>query len=78
VSTATTTLDHIQPGQQVTITDCNVHTLPVKLMEMGLLPGVRVKVIRFAPFGDPIDLQIRGYHLSLRKSEAAQISVCAA
>lgn len=46
-----------------------------RLMEMGLTPGTPVQVIRFAPLGDPIDIQVRGYHLSLRKDEARQISL---
>ena len=53
------------------------HTAPLRqrLMEMGLLPGTSVRVVRLAPLGDPIDLEIRGYHLSLRKSEAGLIEV---
>jgi Fe2+ transport system protein FeoA len=39
-------------------------------MEMGLVPGTSVTVVRLAPLGDPIDVSVRGYHLSLRKSEA--------
>ena len=46
-----------------------------KLLDMGILPGALVKMVRFAPLGDPIDVTIKGYHLSLRKSEAAHIEV---
>jgi Fe2+ transport system protein FeoA len=44
-------------------------------MEMGMVPGSQVQVVRLAPFGDPIDLRVRDYHLSIRKSEAALIRV---
>ena len=46
-----------------------------RLMEMGLTRGTAFQVVRFAPMGDPIELRLRGYHLSLRKSEAAGITV---
>ena len=41
----------------------------------GAPTGTRVRVVRFAPLGDPMDIEVRGYHLSLRKREAAQISL---
>ena len=46
-----------------------------RLMEMGLLVGTPVELIRFAPLGDPIEIKVRGYHLTLRKHEAEQIWV---
>ena len=46
-----------------------------RLLEMGLTVGVQFEVIRFAPLGDPIDIKVRGYHLSLRKNEAAGVLV---
>ena len=46
-----------------------------RLFEMGLTTGAAVEVVRFAPLGDPIDIKVRGYHLSLRKREAAGIQV---
>jgi ferrous iron transport protein A len=46
-----------------------------RLLEMGLTPGAQVRVVRFAPFGDPMDIEIRGYHLSLRKGEASQVTL---
>jgi Fe2+ transport system protein FeoA len=45
------------------------------LLEMGLLEGTEFEIVRLAPFGDPIDIRIRGYHLSLRKADAARIRV---
>jgi ferrous iron transport protein A len=47
----------------------------VRLREMGMLPGTRVKLIRRAPLGDPIEIEVRGYHLSLRRDEAEHIVV---
>ncbi|MBI3879256.1 MAG: ferrous iron transport protein A [Verrucomicrobia bacterium] len=46
-----------------------------RLMEMGLLVGTPVELVRFAPLGDPVEIKIRGYHLTLRKHEAEQILV---
>ncbi len=46
-----------------------------RLMEMGLLVGTRVELVRFAPLGDPVEIKVRGYHLTLRKHEAEQIMV---
>ena len=50
----------------------------VRLREMGLLAGTRVTLIRTAPMGDPLEYKLRGYHLSLRRTEAEQILVEAA
>jgi ferrous iron transport protein A len=46
-----------------------------RLMEMGLLVGTPVELVRFAPLGDPVEIRVRGYNLTLRKSEAEQILV---
>jgi ferrous iron transport protein A len=46
-----------------------------RLREMGLLPGTKVQLVRWAPLGDPLEIKIRGYHLSLRKHEADSIEV---
>ncbi|HSI13967.1 MAG TPA: FeoA family protein [Chthoniobacter sp.] len=46
-----------------------------RLLEMGLTVGAQFEVVRFAPMGDPIDIKVRGYHLSLRKSDAAGVFV---
>jgi ferrous iron transport protein A len=47
----------------------------IRLMEMGLVPGVEFTVIGVAPLGDPLELELRGYRLSLRRSEAARIEI---
>jgi ferrous iron transport protein A len=46
-----------------------------RLMEMGVVPGAPVRVIKRAPLGDPIEVRVRGYHLALRRSEAQTILV---
>ena len=47
----------------------------IRLREMGLLVGTRITLVRTAPLGDPLEFKLRGYHLSLRKSEAEHILV---
>lgn len=47
----------------------------LRLREMGLLPGTTVTLVRAAPLGDPIEIKVRGYHLSLRLEEAEQITL---
>jgi ferrous iron transport protein A len=49
--------------------------IALRLMEMGLVPGASVSVIRSAPLGDPIHIKLRHYHLALRRSEAELIAV---
>jgi len=44
----------------------------LRLREMGVLPGVAITLVRTAPFGDPLEIRVRGYNLTLRKSEAEQ------
>ncbi|MEW5784673.1 MAG: ferrous iron transport protein A [Bacillota bacterium] len=46
-----------------------------RLMEMGVIPGVQITIKKIAPLGDPIDVLVKGYHLSLRRREAAEIFV---
>ncbi len=49
--------------------------VPKRLMEMGLVPGVRIRVVKSAPFGDPIEIRLRGYSLALRINEAEAVEV---
>lgn len=63
-------------GSKATVTKIQVSPENrVRLMEMGLLVGTPVELIRFAPLGDPVEIKVRGYHLTLRKHEAEQIEV---
>lgn len=71
-----TTLDTLLPGQTATITRITGSgAVRRRLMDMGLTNGASISVVRRAPLGDPIEYQLRGYNLSLRKSEAATIVV---
>lgn len=70
------TLEQLKPGEQGTIyayKQCQADES--YLMEMGLVSGTHIKIIKYAPLGDPIELQVRGYHLSIRRSEAKRILV---
>jgi ferrous iron transport protein A len=49
--------------------------LGMRLMEMGLTPGVEMELLGAAPLGDPLEFEVRGYRLSLRRNEAARVSV---
>jgi ferrous iron transport protein A len=63
-------------GQSVTVAEIKVTgTGRPRLMEMGLLVGTRIELVRFAPLGDPVEIKVRGYNLTLRKHEAEQIFV---
>ena len=70
------TLDKVAVGGAVKIARLN-GAGPVKrrIMDMGLTKGTEVKVCKIAPLGDPIELTVRGYELSIRKDEAAAIEV---
>lgn len=46
-----------------------------RIMEMGVIPGVTVSVVKAAPFGDPIEVRVRGYSLAMRRTEADAIEV---
>ncbi len=69
------TLKELEPGECGIVTGFAGPVPPGRLLEMGLLSGTPVEVVRYAPLGDPIDLKVRGYHLSIRKHEAAMIRV---
>ncbi len=70
------TLDELKPGQSGRITTIGVvGPLKRRLMDMGVLVGVEVKVIKVAPMGDPLEVALKSYRLSLRRSEAQGITV---
>ena len=69
------TLNHLKIGQKGIISELNVDEIPLKLLEMGCLPGTEVELTHLAPFGDPIAIKVSGYTLSMRKEEAATIEV---
>ncbi len=69
-------LSELEVGQTAEIVKIGaVGEIKRRLMEMGLVAGVKVEVERLAPLGDPVEVKVMGYHLSLRKSEAAEIEV---
>lgn len=69
-------LDQLRAGQRGRIESLQgTDTLVQRLMEMGLFEGEEVEVIGFAPLGDPVELRLRDYRLSLRRSEASRILV---
>ena len=70
------TLKDLNPGQQGKVASISTTgAMKRRIMDMGGTPGVVVKVIKVAPLGDPIEVNVRGYELSLRKDEAAQVQV---
>ena len=70
------TLKELKPGQEGTVISIGERgPLRRRIMDMGVTPGVVIKVIKVAPLGDPIEVNIRGYELSLRKAEAEQIQI---
>jgi ferrous iron transport protein A len=69
-------LSELTPGSVAVLRELPVTgTRFLRMREMGLLPGTKVKLVRAAPLGDPLEIEVRGYHLSLRRDEAAQITV---
>jgi Fe2+ transport system protein FeoA len=70
------TLADIAVGRCARVT--RVHGQPAlrhRLLEMGMTPGCRVRLVRVAPLGDPLDFELRGYHLSLRREEARNVVI---
>ena len=70
------TLDQLPIGDSAVVhrIDCE-RRVGGRLMEMGLLPGTRIEMVRRAPFGDPLEIRLRGYLLSLRSADAAEVSL---
>ena len=68
-------LDTLKPGEKGTVDRIRTSAKHIRqrLMEMGLTKGTVVEIIRFAPLGDPIEISIRGYRLSLRREEAQSV-----
>lgn len=70
------TLDKAAIGARVKITKVGGEgELRCRLLDMGLIPGTVVQVQKVAPMGDPIEIHLRGYELTIRKEDAAQIEV---
>ena len=70
------TLDDLRPGEAGVIVRIDREgSVARRLMELGLVPGTAVEVVRYAPLGDPMELRIRRIHISIRRREAARIHV---
>ncbi len=70
------TISSLKIGEKAMVKKLNCNgALRRHIMDMGLTKGVNVELIKYAPMGDPIEIRIRGYELSIRKSEACLIEV---
>lgn len=70
------TLTNLPVGTKATVISVNENNPATRrLMEMGVVPGVSVRMVKSAPFGDPLEIRLRGYSLALRKNEADAIEV---
>lgn len=68
------TLAQLAVGERGRVAALDGHgAIALRLLEMGLVPGVEVALLKRAPLGDPLEIRVRDYHLSLRKAEAAQV-----
>ncbi len=69
-------LSKLRPGHKGIVTKINcTGSVKQRLIDMGITPGVKLAVVKAAPLGDPIQIHLRGYALSIRRQDAAQISV---
>ena len=72
----TTTLNTLAHGAEARVVSVDGEgAVARRLMEMGVVPGAPVCVVKAAPLGDPIEVRVRGYHLALRRAEAQTIQV---
>ena len=70
------TAANLIPGEKANIVKVSGEArLKRRLLDMGVVRGSVIQMVRHAPLGDPIDVKIKGYHLSLRKSEARHITI---
>jgi ferrous iron transport protein A len=69
-------LDYLRPGQRARVVSVEgTDAVVQRLLEMGLLEGEEIEMVGFAPLGDPLEILLRDYHLSLRRAEAARVYV---
>jgi len=67
-------LRDLKPGQKGKVAKISgIGSIHSRILSMGIIKGTELKVERVAPLGDPVEIKLKGYHLSLRKSEAANI-----
>jgi len=73
---ATMGLDRLAPGSRGVVRVVAAENgARRRLLEMGFVPGTQLRVVRLAPLGDPMQIELHGYHISLRRSEAQAILV---
>ena len=70
-----TTIHSLKKGEKAIIKDFDIEIVPLKLLEMGCLPGNMVELLQIAPFGDPLYLNINGSHVAIRVETAREIEV---
>ncbi|CAM2746852.1 ferrous iron transport protein A [Flavobacterium succinicans] len=70
-----TTIHSLKKGERAIIKDFDIDAIPLKLLEMGCLPGNEVELLQIAPFGDPLYLNINGSHVAIRIATAQEIEV---
>jgi ferrous iron transport protein A len=70
-----TTIHSLKKGEKAIIKDFDIDAIPLKLLEMGCLPGNEVELLQIAPFGDPLYLNINGSHVAIRIATAQEIEV---
>ncbi|MFV5697091.1 FeoA family protein [Flavobacterium sp. ZT3R17] len=70
-----TTIQSLKKGEKAIIKDFDIDIVPLKLLEMGCLPGNMVELLQIAPFGDPLYLNINGSHVAIRIETAREIEV---
>ena len=70
-----TSLLALKKGQKALITDLDIDAIPLKLLEMGCLPGNSIELLQVAPLGDPIYINVNDSHVAIRKETAQAISV---
>jgi ferrous iron transport protein A len=70
-----TTIHSLKKGEKAIIKDFDIDIVPLKLLEMGCLPGNMVELLQIAPFGDPLYLNINGSHVAIRVETAREIEV---
>ncbi|KAB1156985.1 FeoA family protein [Flavobacterium luteum] len=70
-----TTISSLKKGEKAIISAFDVASIPLKLLEMGCLPGNSVELLQIAPFGDPLYLNINGSHVAIRLETACEIEV---
>lgn len=69
------TISDLQKGQKAIIKDVSSQDIPLKLLEMGCLPGNKIELLQIAPLADPLYLNVNGSHLAIRKETASLIKI---